>query len=267
VLVAGERASYYGDYADAPLRHLGRTLTEGFAYQGEASRHRKGEPRGEPSSHLPPSAFIAFLQNHDQIGNRAMGDRLTTLVAPERLALARAVLLLSPPVPMLFMGEEYGETAPFLYFCDFHGELADAVREGRRREFAAFPEFADPAAREAIPDPNAEKTFHDSKLDWARLKREPHRKILEEHRRLLALRAREIAPRIAKGASGRFEPIGDHGLRADWDLGDGSRLHLRANFGDAPLDAGTPPGGVIHTVGKHDGARLGSWSAVFALEA
>ena len=266
VLVAGERAGYYGDYADAPLRHLGRTLTEGFAYQGEASRHRKGEPRGEPSSHLPPSAFIAFLQNHDQIGNRAMGDRLTTLVAPERLALARAVLLLSPPVPMLFMGEEYGETAPFLYFCDFHGELADAVREGRRREFAAFPEFADPAAREAIPDPNAEKTFRDSKLDWAKLNRDPHRKTLEEHRRLLALRAREIAPRIAKGARGSFEPIGDHGLRADWDLGDGSRLHLRANFGDAPLDAGTQPGRVIHTVGKLEDARLGSWSAVFALE-
>jgi malto-oligosyltrehalose trehalohydrolase len=266
VLATGERAGYYRDYADAPLRHLARTFTEGFAYQGEMSRHQK-KPRGEPSAHLPLTSFIPFLQNHDQVGNRAMGDRLAAIVPPERLALARALLLLVPAVPLLFMGEEYGETAPFLYFCDFHGELADAVREGRRREFAGFPEFADEAARAAIPDPNAEGTFLDSKLEWSRAQSEAGRRTLEAHRKLLALRAREIAPRTAKGARGSFELTGEHGLRVDWTLGDGSALHLRANFGDAPLEADAPPGRVIHAEGRFESGRLGPWSAVWALEA
>jgi 1,4-alpha-glucan branching enzyme len=181
--------------------------------------------------------------------------------------LLRALLLLAPSIPMLFMGEEYGETAPFLYFCDFHGELADAVREGRRREFSAFPEFAGEKARAAIPDPNDERTFLDSKLDWSRAQGAAGRRVLDEHRRLLALRAREVAPRIAKGAHGKFQRIGDHGLHVDWTLGDGSTLHFRGNFGEAPLHAGTPPAPAIHVVGTFDAGRLGPWSAVWALEA
>ena len=155
-LLTGERAGYYADYADRPVERLARALDRGFIYQGEPSAHRGGVPRGEPSGDLPPLAFVDFLQNHDQIGNRAFGERLTTLAEPARLKMMQALLLLAPQVPLLFMGEEWGAEEPFLFFCDFHDELADAVREGRRREFAHFPEFANAAARARIPDPNAD---------------------------------------------------------------------------------------------------------------
>ncbi|MGE5094084.1 MAG: malto-oligosyltrehalose trehalohydrolase, partial [Betaproteobacteria bacterium] len=155
VLVTGEKDGYYADYADDPARHLGRTLAEGFAYQGDASRHREGAKRGEPSRHLPLPAFVDFLQNHDQVGNRALGERLTAIAKPEALRLAVATLLLAPSVPLIFMGEEFGSRTPFLFFCDFHGELERAVREGRRKEFASFERFRDARARERIPDPGA----------------------------------------------------------------------------------------------------------------
>lgn len=159
VLLTGEREGYYRAYADAPLRHFARTLGEGFAYQGEPSPLHDGAPRGEPSTHLPPTAFVAFLQNHDQVGNRAFGERLRALANDDALRAATALLLLAPHVPLLFMGEEDGSTQPFQFFTDYRGELADAVREGRRREFAAFPAFADPAHRDTIPDPNDVATF------------------------------------------------------------------------------------------------------------
>ncbi len=112
-----------------------------------------------PSSHLPPTAFVLFLQNHDQIGNRAFGERLTSLVQPAALEAAIALMLLCPQIPLLFMGEECASRTPFLFFTDHGAELADAVREGRRGEFAKFPTFADPASRERIPDPNAPETY------------------------------------------------------------------------------------------------------------
>ena len=138
VLLTGERDGYYRAYADAPRRHLARTLGEGFAYQGEPSPLHDGAPRGEPSAHLPPTAFVAFLQNHDQVGNRAFGERLRTLANEDAVRAATALLLLAPSIPLLFMGEEDGSTQPFQFFTDYRGALADAVREGRRREFAAF---------------------------------------------------------------------------------------------------------------------------------
>src|SRR5262249_30158125 len=159
VLLTGETGGYYRDYADKPAAALARCLGEGFAYQGEPSAHRDGRPRGEPSGGLPPSAFVGFLQNHDQVGNRALRQRLSAPGRPAALELARAVTLWAPHIPLLFMGEEWWAAEPFLYFCDFAGELADAVREGRRREFARFPEFADPDLRARIPDPGAPETF------------------------------------------------------------------------------------------------------------
>src|SRR5690606_38208001 len=125
----------------------------------------RAAPRGEPSAHLPPTRFVAFLQNHDQIGNRALGERLSTLAEPRALRALATMLLLAPQVPLLFMGEEWGAREPFLFFCDLGAELRDAVRDGRRREFAAFPAFADPAARARIPDPTAASTFAASRLD------------------------------------------------------------------------------------------------------
>ena len=267
VLLTGERDGYYQDYADRPAWYLARTLAEGFGYQGEPSRNRKGEARGEPSTHLPLQAFVSFLQNHDQVGNRALGERLDTLAQAQPLKLARAILLLAPWIPLLFMGEEFGAKTPFLFFCDYEGDLARAVRDGRRKEFGAFARFADPAAQEGIPDPNAEKTFLASKIPWRDMARSPHAEILAHHRELLALRAREIVPRIAGGAQGRFSVSSDTGVVVDWTLGDGWRLHLRANLGGEPVPFVAGAGDRIHMEGSApaDGLLPG-WSGVWTLE-
>ncbi|ECE1516747.1 malto-oligosyltrehalose trehalohydrolase [Salmonella enterica] len=158
VFATGETQAYYHDFADAPEKHLARALAEGFAYQGEISP-QTGEPRGVKSTGQPPVTFVDFIQNHDQVGNRAQGDRLITLAGAERTKVLLATLLLSPHIPLLFMGEEYGESRPFLFFTDFHGDLARAVREGRAKEFADH-------AGENVPDPNAPETFQRSKLNW-----------------------------------------------------------------------------------------------------
>ena len=126
-LLTGENQGYYADYHRDATGKLARFLGEGFIYQGQ--NNRRGESRGEPSAHLPPTAFVLFLQNHDQTGNRAFGERLVSLADAEALRAATAVLLLSPMVPLLFMGEEWGARQPFLFFTSHHGELADAVRE------------------------------------------------------------------------------------------------------------------------------------------
>ena len=143
VLMTGESQGYYCDYQRSPISDIARSLSSGFVYQGEASAFRGGK-RGEPSGHLAPSAFINFLQNHDQIGNRALGDRLEGVADARAIEAALAVLLIAPGIPMLFMGEEWGSKAPFPFFCDFGGDLADAVRKGRRVELAwAYAEYGD----------------------------------------------------------------------------------------------------------------------------
>ena len=268
VLLTGERDGYYEDYAERPARHLGRTLAEGFAYQGEISKHEGGVPRGERSAHLPRQAFVQFLQNHDQVGNRAMGERLSALAKPEALRLATAALLLAPGIPLLFMGEEFAAATPFLFFCDYQGDLADAVREGRRREFASFARFRDPAAREAIPDPNAPATFLSAKLDWGCLERDPHARCLAHYRALLALRAREIVPRLGDAAcAGSFLVAGSSGVAVDWKLADGSRLHLRASFGDETALLAPAPGTLIHVEGEAPRPdAIPAWSGAWSLE-
>ena len=237
VLLTGEDDGYYADYADQPTRHLARCLAEGFAFQGEASSFRKGRPRGETSTHLPPGAFINFCQTHDQIGNRAYGERIAMLTQPKQLQVALAVLLLAPSPPMLFMGEEFAAATPFQFFCDFQGELADAVTEGRRREFAGFREFADPSARARIPDPNDPATFERCKLDWDCLDEPQHKASLEYYRRLLALRRSHIVPRLLGMRGGaEFELVGASALIVRWRLGDGAQLTLLANLGDGPVE-------------------------------
>jgi maltooligosyltrehalose trehalohydrolase len=250
VLLTGETDGYYRDYASEPARLLGRTLAEGFAYQGEPSAHRGGQKRGEPSAHLSLTAFVPFLQNHDQVGNRAMGERLAQIAKPEPLRVALAILLLAPSVPLLFMGEEFAADTPFLYFCDFHGELADAVREGRRREFASFARFSNEAARQQIPDPNAIETFLDSKLRWASLNESDHARALERCRRLLGLRAAVVAPRLAHGpARGSYSVSPPGGLAVDWTFADGSRIQLRANLSDTRTWLPPAPGKPLHAEG------------------
>jgi maltooligosyltrehalose trehalohydrolase len=243
VLATGERAGYYADYAADPAGRLGRALTEGFAYQGEPSGYRGGAARGEPSAQLPPWAFVNFLQNHDQVGNRALGERLTRLAGARARRALSAVLLLGPSPPLLFMGEEWGATEPFLFFCDFHDELAAAVRAGRRREFARFPEFGSAAARRRIPDPNAAATFRRSRLRWERRRGRGQAAWLAWTRRLLALRRREIVPRLPgmAGHAGRYRRFGAAGLEASWQLGDGTRLVLVANLAPRGCRAAAAP--------------------------
>lgn len=223
--LTGESDSYYRDYcADAddnvrPVKLLGRALVEGFAYQGEASAHRDGEPRGETSTALPVTAFVNFLQNHDQVGNRALGERLHQLCTADAYAVATAIQLLTPAPPLLFMGQEWCADSPFLYFCDFDGELKQAVTEGRRREFAQFPAFSDPDLRQSIPDPNAVSTFMRSKLDWSEPAREPHAGWWQFHQQLLTLRRQRIQPLLENPDwSGKWQLHGTRALEVTWTV-------------------------------------------------
>lgn len=246
VLLTGEQQGYYSDYTRRPLQLLGRCLTEGFAYQGEPSPYRNYAARGERSGHLPLTAFVSFLQNHDQIGNRALGERLGHLLPEPLLHLVAALLLLSPSPPLLFMGEEFAAQTPFLYFCDFGPELATTVKEGRRLEFRRFPQFADPAARELIPDPNGRETYQRSRLDWRELDREQGTAFWQQYRSLLALRKKEIIPRLAglQGGTARYTLIGEGGLHVQWLLGDGSHLEVTVNFSRETLP------GAVGTIGR-----------------
>ena len=248
VLVSGESDGYYADYAAQPLRKLGRSLAEGFGYQGEYSVFRDKQ-RGEPSGQLPPAAFVGFLQNHDMIGNRAFGDRID-LVADERLLpAAYACLLLAPEVPMLFMGEEFAASTPFMFFCDFGPELASSVSNGRRREFKRFAAFADDAAVARIPDPNAESTFHASRLKWRERRLAPHRTRLEFIQELLSLRRRHLAPHLSSMRhGGRFEIVGEV-LRAEWQLTWDARWTLIAHFGAHAAYATVPAAATIFSLG------------------
>ena len=235
VLATGESEGYYIDFGDDPAGCMAKALGTGFVQQGGPSPFRRGASRGQPSGHLPPTAFINFLQNHDQIGNRAFGERISTLADPRAVEVLTALLLLSPQVPLLFMGEEWGETRPFLFFTDFHGELADVVREGRRREFSHWSSFVDPVAREKIADPNDPETLATSRLDWTAREREPGRARLSLIQRLLAIRAQEIMPLLdgITGNSGQAERRGERGVLASWRMGDGAQLRCVANLGSA----------------------------------
>jgi maltooligosyltrehalose trehalohydrolase len=270
VLLTGEDDGYYGDYADSPVERLGRCLAEGFAYQGEVSRHEGGKPRGEPSAHLPPTAFVAFLQNHDQIGNRAFGERISHLVPQDRLALARAGLILSPQIPMLYMGEEWDASNPFLYFVDFSDDedLSSAVREGRRREFANFKSFAEQHGERQIPDPTLEETVTLSALDWDEASRAPHADTRAEIRKLLRLRHEEVVPLTKTAFLGASRNLLEPGfLDVTWRFAGGT-LHFVANFGDRPVQFNVGDRGRViwaspsadHTSGRF---HLPSWTGVF----
>lgn len=269
VIGSGESGGYYADYADAPLRHLGRCLTQGFAYQGDPSAFRNGATRGEPSAHVPITAFVSFLQNHDQIGNRAFGERITAIAKHEAVRALTAVFLLAPSPPMLFMGEEWGTQQPFPFFCDFDAELGRAVTEGRRKEFARFPEFADEGARDRIPDPNSVETFQSAVLDWSALARDDSEQWLAFHRKLLAIRAREIVPRLSNVpvGNGEYETFGDRGLSVRWALSDNSRLILIANLGDVsrPYGGGIP-GRLLFQIAEIVDESLPPWSVFWFLD-
>jgi malto-oligosyltrehalose trehalohydrolase len=266
VAATGDANGYYADYL-GDTRKLGRALAEGFAFQGEVMPYR-GHARGEPSSALPPEAFVAFIQNHDQVGNRPFGDRLAAIASPEALRGIAAVYLLLPQVPMLFMGEEWGATQPFPFFCDFHADLADAVRRGRRAEFARFPDFQDPANRERIPDPTAEETYAAAKLAWDDVLRAPHAGWLDWYGRILAVRHTEIVPGLRWiRVGGRYEVIADGAVVVRWSGRlPGQELLLAANLSATPV-TGFPPasGRMLWREGDPgDNGHFGPWSVRWA---
>jgi malto-oligosyltrehalose trehalohydrolase len=238
-LATDETDGYYADYAPDSARHLYRALTSGYVYQGEPSPFRDGEVRGEPSSGLPPSAFINFLQNHDQIGNRAFGERLSTLIDAKKLEVVTALLMLSPFTPLIFMGEEWAERRPFLYFTDFDGELGRAVREGRRNEFRKWSAFADPTLREKIPDPNDLATARSSMIDWSNASEENRHLALMK--RLLKLRKDKLASHFKdiKLADARGQVCGPKAVWVRWPISADRALNLYCNLGDGACEV--PP--------------------------
>jgi malto-oligosyltrehalose trehalohydrolase len=251
VLVTGETDGYYIDYAVDPVAQTGRVLAEGFAFQGEPSAFGGDHPRGEISRHLPPTAFINFLQNHDQIGNRAMGERLAQLADPQKVRAALSVLLLSPSPPLLFMGEEYAAPEPFLYFCEYEGDLATAITNGRRAEFGRFRGFDSPTARERIPDPNAAVTCERSCLDWEKRDEQPHRDWLQFTRQLLRLRHEHVVPLIPSIVAGKSTFVAEQRtLTVHWPLSDGRCLSLRANFESSLAPAPPMQGALLYAA--HD---------------
>ena len=225
-LLTGESEGYYAPFSVDPMADLVTALAEGHVEQGQERPHRD-PPRGAPSAHLPLTAFVVANQTHDQVGNRAFGDRLLSLADPEAVRIAHALLLTSPAVPMLFMGEEIGARTPFLFFADFHDELGEAVRKGRAAEFQDFSGFSSD-----LPDPLSPETLAASRPyvnppedadEWRELTG-----------RLLTLRAERVVPLLKSGRTGvDVRRTGPRSLRAEWRFAAGTVL-TQANLGAAP---------------------------------
>ena len=273
-IATGESEGYYADFVERHWWKMARALAEGFAYQGEPTVAGDAEPRGVPSAHLPPTAFVDFIQNHDQVGNRAFGERLTDIAEASMVETLLAMLLLSPHIPLLFMGEEWGETRPFTFFTDFHGALADEVREGRRQEFASFKAFSggEESLRE-VPDPNEESTFQACKLNWDAIETQTGKQRLELVRRLLQIRRERIVPQLAgaRGYAGKIEQADDGLISVSWRLGD-AVLHMAANL-DGNLRPAIGISGTVIYASSEDAAQalaergeLPSHTIVVALE-
>jgi maltooligosyltrehalose trehalohydrolase len=234
-LLTGESEGYYADFTEAQTQKLSRCLGEGFVYQGETTD--RGRTRGEPSAHLPPTSFVLFLQNHDQVGNRAFGERINRLADENALKAAIALMLLSPMVPLLFMGEEWGSLQPFLYFTDHHDELAKAVCEGRRNEFSDFSIFSDAEVRASIPDPNALATFTNSMLDAPTHGLPEHLSWWNFYQQLLTIRREAIIPRLPNTISAGVSVLAKGAVSASWKMGDGSFFRIDINLSDTPVAA------------------------------
>ncbi len=224
---AGDSEGYYADF-DGTANDIARTLRQGWFYTGQPTR-RRGEPRGTSSEGIAPWRFVICVQNHDQVGNRALGDRLHHVIDPALWRALSTLLLLAPETPLLFMGQEYAASTPFQYFTDHHGELGRNVTAGRRHEFRYFSAFADPERREAIPDPQAESTFRRSALAWEEREQPEHAIVLRLYESLLALR-RTLVP-VAAGEVEATAPD-EHSVVLTRSTVDGTVLTLVVYLGD-----------------------------------
>jgi len=237
VQVALGDTSYREDF-EGSAAELADELRHGWHYRGKVSPQH-GVPRGSESADLPPVCFALCISNHDQVGNRAFGERLHQLTSPEAYRAASALLLLAPYTPMLFMGQEWGANTPFLYFTAHNDELGRLVTEGRRKEFGRFPEFRDPEIVRTIPDPQSEETFTRSKIDWSELTRAPHTELLELHRECLRLRATEPAFRPELRTGWDVPELGVAALRLQ---GFGCEWLILAHLANTPLTVALPAG-------------------------
>ncbi len=270
--LTGEKGGYYGDYTPelsngkTPEYFLARCLAEGFAYQGEISAYREHTVRGEKSTHLNVSGFVNFIQNHDQTGNRAFGERLAVLTSKQALKASVCLYLISPSIPLLFMGEEWASKNQFMFFCNFKEDLSDSVREGRRREFSRFPEFADPANREKIPDPTAEETYTRSKLDWGCRDKE----VLDFYSQMLKIRHNFIMPLIPRiqHSKSSYEVISEGCFKVKWHTDDEKTLEVTANLSDKSVKYDTKS--LKNLIAKYSTAEtpgeLPAWSVYWTLK-
>lgn len=261
VATTGETFGYYADYRDAGAA-LAKALAEGFVYQGDVMPYR-GERRGRPSAHLPPSALVSFLHNHDQIGNRAQGDRVMAALPEQALAFAVSLMLLSPQIPMLFMGEEWCSQKPFPYFCDFDEELNAAVRDGRRNELSKLPGFDG----EHVLDPTSLETFCSAILDWEQAGSEHGSTWIERYRQLIALRRERVVPLLARMRQGGRYAAENGVIRVEWPLEDGRHYILVANPTSHAVSAAfeVDPIEIIYALGERRTDARGPWSLVFGV--
>ncbi|RDJ04029.1 malto-oligosyltrehalose trehalohydrolase [Rhizobium grahamii] len=257
----GEAFGYYADYAGDPQK-IGRALAEGFVYQGEFMPFH-GEPRGKSASGLPPTAFISFIQNHDQIGNRAGGDRKIASLPDDVLKAIAAIYLLAPQVPMLFMGEEWRAGEPFPYFCDFNDDLNEKVTVGRRNELSRLPGFD----TEDLPHPTAESTFRSAKIDWSMLSAPSSISWLSFYKRLLKARQEHVIPRLRRiSKSGTFRTLSDDALSVEWRVSDSEKLKLLCNLNDKSVflgDVGQEP--TFFSTGSLTSGVLTPWSVLWSI--
>jgi 1,4-alpha-glucan branching enzyme len=222
----------------------------------------RGERRGKSSGHLPPTCFVSFLHNHDQIGNRAHGDRVMARLAEPVLAFSSALYLLAPQIPMLFMGEEWRSVCPFPYFCDFDEDLNAQVREGRRRELSRLPGFDN----EHLPDPTSVEEYMSSILDWEGCASAAASIWLGHYRHLIMLRRDRVVPLLPLMQTGGRYEIEEGLLRITWPLVDGREYSLLANPSSAyvPTTDDWDVGDVIYALGDRQSAALGPWSLIFS---
>ncbi len=254
VLLTGERSGYYQDFGE--LRHLAKAFKEGYVYTGEYSRFRRRRHGASPRD-VPAHRFVVFSQNHDHVGNRMLGERLSNLVSFEGLKLAAATVILSPHLPLLFMGEEYGETAPFLYFVSHSDpDLVEAVRQGRKAEFAGFAWQGEPR------DPQAEETFLRSRLNVELRHGDDHGTLLRFYQALLRLR-REVAA-LAFLSKEQMSVMADEEANIlcvrRWHQGDEVALALCFSQTDVPTKLQVPPGRWSKLLDSSDAAWLGPGS-------
>jgi malto-oligosyltrehalose trehalohydrolase len=241
---------------------LAKALAQGFVIAAQV------EGKADPCSHVPPTAFLAFIQTHDLVGNRIFGDRIAGLTSTEALRAIAAIYLLLPQIPMLFMGEEWAASTPFPYFCDYHGELAEAVRKGRCEQLSKLNPAPSAEEMERAPDPQADSTLRSAQLRWEEIASSPHADWLDWYRRVLGVRRESIVPLLAglSESCGHYEVIAPGALTARWRLGEGAELKLAANLcGQARSGFPQEDGQILWTEGALRGDELSAWGVRWTL--